>query len=216
MVAATSFTVPTQGAMFEWKGYGLKLHVPEGSLPGYMEECKVDIVVSLSGQYQLPENLVLLSPVYWISAPCTFTKAATLEIQHSALVKDEALSGLHFVSATRSQKDLPYIFKQLDGGVFSAYSSFGSIQLSHFCGTAIAGSRDTPRLYCAYLYRTIKQLHDWRFYFAVTQDHPVQNTVSSQISVVTFQYEGWSARVGMRLLFNTCTLECTHCPCTSV
>ena len=178
MLAATSFTVPTQGASFEWKGYGLRLYVPEGSLPGCMEECRVDIAGSLSGQFQLPENLVLLSPVFWISASCNFTKPVTLEIQHCALAKDEALSGLNFVSATRSQKDLPYIFKQLDGGVFSAYSSFGSIQLSHFCGNAVAGNRDTPRLYCANLYHKIKQLHDWRFYFTITQDHPVQNTVS--------------------------------------
>ena len=180
MVGETAFTVPTQGISFEWEGYGLKLHVPAHSLPGGMEECKIKIRASLSGQFQLPKDSDLLSPVFWILAPCKFTKPVTLEIQHCALREDETvLSHLSFVSALCSQRDLPYRFMQLFGGIFTTDSAYGSIQLIHFSGIGITGRKRTPRSYCAHLYHAVKQIDDWRFYLAITQDHPTLNTVQS-------------------------------------
>ena len=180
MIGETAFKVSNQGAAFEWEGYGLKLHVPDHSLPGGMEEARVNIQASVSGQFQLLENSVLLSPVFWISAPCKFTKPVTLEIQHCALREDKAvLSQLRFVSAKCSQKYLPYRFKHLDGGVFTTHSSYGSIQLNYFSGVGVTGSEETPRLYCAHLYHTIKQIYDWRYYLAITQDLEAHITVSS-------------------------------------
>ena len=64
MIGETEFTVQTQGGCFEWKGYGLKLHVPEGSLPPGVRECRINIRASLSGQFQFPEDSDLLSPVF--------------------------------------------------------------------------------------------------------------------------------------------------------
>ena len=150
MIGETAFTVSTQGAAFEWKGYGLKLHVPDHSLPGGMEECKIKIRASLSGQFQLPVDSDLLSPVFWISAPCKFTKTVTLEIQHCALREDgTVLSHLSFVSAKCSQRDLPYRFMQLFGGIFTTDSAYGSIQLIHFSGIGITGRKRTPQSYCS-------------------------------------------------------------------
>ena len=172
------FAVLTQGGSFEWKGYGLRLHVPEGSLSTGVRECRIVIRASPSGQFQLPKGLDLLSPVFWISAPCKFTQPVTLEIQHCALREDEAaLSDLSFVSAKCSQKDLPYRFRQVDGGVFTIHSSYGSIQLSHFSGLGVTGRKSTARSYCAHLYLTMKQIYDWRYYFVITQDLEAKNTV---------------------------------------
>ena len=178
VIGMTEFTVSTHGNNFEWKGYGMKLCVPAGSLPGGMGECRVNIRASVSGQFQLPEGSVLLSPVFWIMAPCKFTKLATLEIQHCALRDATTLSDLSFVSANCSQKDLPYRFGQLDGGVFTTHSLYGRIQLSHFSGVGVAGSKETPRSYCAHLYHTVKQIYDWRYYLAITQDLEAHITVS--------------------------------------
>ena len=179
VIGVTEFTVPTQGGCFEWEGYGLKLHVPDKSLPSGIEEARVNIRASVSGQFQLPKNTDLLSPVFWISAPCKFTNPVTLEIQHCALREDETvLSDLSFVSTMCSQRDLPYRFKQLDGGVFTTHTSYGSIQLDHFSGIGVAGSEETPRLYCAHLYHTMKQIYDWRYYLAITQDLEAHITVS--------------------------------------
>ena len=180
----TTFIVPTQGASFEWEGYGLKLHIPEGSRPVGMRECQINIKASLNGQFQLPKDTDLLSPVFWISAPCKFTKPVTLEIQHCALRHEAVLSDLSFVSAKCSQKDLPYMFKQLDGGVFTKHSSYGTIQLKHFSGVGVTGTKETPQLYCTHLYYTIKKIYDWRFCLAITQDLPVFNTVSLLICMV--------------------------------
>ena len=94
----------------------------------------VNIRASVLGQFQLLENLVLLRPVFWISARCKFTKPVTLEIQHCTLREDKAvLSQLRFVSAKCSQKDLTYRFALSDGGVFTTHSSYGSIQLWSWC-----------------------------------------------------------------------------------
>ena len=172
------FTVSTEGGSFQWKGYGLRLHVSKDSLPADVGECKINIRVSLSGQFQLPEGTDFFSPVFWISAPCKFTKPVTLEIQHCSLAEDEAvLSNLSFVLTKCSQSDLPYIFKLLEGGVFTKHSTFGSIQLKHFSGVSVAGSEETPRSYCAHLYHTMEGLHDWIFYFVITQDLDAKNTV---------------------------------------
>ena len=178
VIGEKQFIVLTQGGSFEWRGYGLRLHIPKGSLPPGMEECRINVRASLSGQFQLPEDSALLSPVFWISAPCKFTQPVTLEIQHCALREDETvLSDLSFVSANCSQRDLPYRFRQVEGGVFTTHSSYGSIQLSHFSGNAVTGRKTTPRSYCAHLYHTMKQVYDWRYYFVITQDLDAKNMV---------------------------------------
>ena len=172
------FTVSTEGGSFQWKGYGLRLHVSKDSLPPGTTECRINIRVSLSGQFQLPEDSDFLSPVFWISASCKFTRPVTLEIQHCALTEDEAvLSNLSFVFTKCSQKDLPYKFTTMDGGVFTTNSTYGSIQLKHFSGGSVTGRKGTPRLYCAHLYHTMENVHDWIFYFVITQDHDTGNKV---------------------------------------
>ena len=125
-------------------------------------------------------HLDLLSPVFWILAPCKFTKPVTLEIQHCAQREDKTvLSDLKFVSARCSQRDLPYRFEQMDGGLFTTCSSYGSIQLKHFSGIGIAGRKSTPRSYCAQLYHDMKQIYDWRYYLAITLNLPFLNLVTS-------------------------------------
>ena len=179
MAGEAEFTVSTEGGSFQWEGYGLRLHVSKDSLPAGMGECIINIRVSLSGQFQLPEGTGLLSPVFWISAPCKFTKPVTLEIQHCTLTDHEAvLSNLNFVSANCSQKDLPYRFKLVDGGVFTKHSTYGSIKLEHFSGVGVAGSEETPRSYCAHVYHTKKMDYEWRFYFVIIPDLEAKNTVN--------------------------------------
>ena len=104
------FTFPTQGNIFEWEKYGFCLDFSKSNLPPSMGECRINIRVSLSGQFQLPEDSDLLSPVFWISAPCKFAKPVMLEIQHCALTDEATLSQLSFVSVKCSQRDLPYRF----------------------------------------------------------------------------------------------------------
>ena len=178
MIGEADFIVSTKGDFFEWEGYGLRLSISEDSLPTGMDECRINIKASLSGPFELPKDSDLLSPVFWFSALCKFKKPVTLEIQHCACRDEASFSDLNFISANCSQKKLPYIFKQLDGGMFPADNSYGSIQLHHFSGVGIIGRKKTPRAYCAQIYYTIKEeASDWRVYFIITKDLDAIKTV---------------------------------------
>ena len=189
VIGETEITVPNDGGTLEWKGYGLKLHVPEHScsLQANSEECRIIIRASLSGAFKLPDDTELLSPIFWMSVADgqKFLKPVTLEIQHCASrheIEDEdesSLADLSFMSAESFAEvgHLPYIFKALEGGVFTDYSSYGSIQLTQLSGVGVAGCKATPCCYRAHVYRTNTGVRDWRFYFVVTRDLEAQRKV---------------------------------------
>ena len=122
--AQTSFTfIGSSSQSFEWKGYGLKLHVPEGAVPGTEEGCTINIKAGLGGQFEFPGNSQLVSCIYWLSCPQKFLEPVTLEIQHCGLIANSSQSSsLHFVVAKCSQPELPYKFKALDKGTFSLHT----------------------------------------------------------------------------------------------
>ena len=127
--------------MFEFKGYGFKLHVPKDSLPAEVSETQLNVRVSLSGQFQLPSECELVSAVYWVSCTHKFTKPLVVEIQHcAALSRDKQCEQLTFVRTKCTQKELPYTFTEL-GGVFNYLSSYGSLSLSHFSGLGVGRRR---------------------------------------------------------------------------
>ena len=130
VIAETSVLVTSKAQTFYWAGYGLKLHIPKGTLPADMEECRILIKVGLSGQFELPENTSIVSAVYWLNseAQCKFSQPLTLEIQHCA--KSTQTKMLSF--ARCSQKSPPYTFKMLEGGEFSNLSAYGCMQFHGF------------------------------------------------------------------------------------
>ena len=141
IIAQKTFTLTQEEVHLNFEGYGFKLHVPEGSLPAEVSETQLNVRVSLSGPFQMPFNSKLLSAVYWVSSPHKFKNSITIEIQHCAtLSSNEQCSKLTFVSTRCTQKEGPYMFKALVGGVFSTHSSYGSLSLSHFCGIGIAST----------------------------------------------------------------------------
>ena len=134
MIAKETFTLTQEAVKLKFKGYRFKLCVPKNSLP----ETQLSVQVSLSGPFQMPSNCELVSAVYWVSSPHKFTKPVTVEIQHCAVLSnDKQCSQLTFVHTKCTQKELPYIFKQRVGGVFTPHSSYGSLSLSHFSGVGI-------------------------------------------------------------------------------
>ena len=138
VIAQQTFTLTQEAVDLKFEGYGFKLHVPECSLPAEVSETQLNVRVSLSGQFQLPSNSELVSAICWISSPHKFTKPITVEIQHcAALSSDKQCEQLTFVHTKCTQKELPYVFEELVGGVFSRHSSYGSVSLSHFSGLGI-------------------------------------------------------------------------------
>ena len=66
----TSFVVTdSHSHSFEWQKYGLKLHIPKGTVSAEHTECRVNIKVGLAGQFSIPDDLQLVSCIYWLTVP---------------------------------------------------------------------------------------------------------------------------------------------------
>ena len=179
VVGHTSVVVTNSGQSFYWSGYGFKLHSPPGSLPSGVDQCVLHIYASLAGQYQLPDNVVLVSAVFWVRCdpPCRFKQKLKIELQHCA--KMTSSTKLTFVRAVCSQESLPYTFKKLEHGSFSEQSSYGLVELDHFSGLGTAGpGEDVERLYTASLYYLGLEAHCREIHFVVNCDTEVHQTVS--------------------------------------
>ena len=113
-----------------WEGFGLKLHIQEGSLPEGMEKTSIQIRASWAGQYEFPENSHLVSAIFWLRCENVreFMKPITVEIQHCAKSENITNLNLSFVRAVCSQKQLPYTFKQLPRGNFTSHSSWTTLE----------------------------------------------------------------------------------------
>ena len=65
-------------------------------------------------------------------------KSVTVEIQHcAALSNDKQCSQLTFIHGECTQEELPYKFKEQEGGVFSLNSLYGSVSVPNFSWIAI-------------------------------------------------------------------------------
>ena len=178
VLARTTIIVTNSPQTFHWDGYGFQLTILQGSLPAGVDQCRLDIVASVAGQYQFPDNLQLVSGVFWVrSHPlCRLQQQLTVEIQHCA--KMTSSTKLSFVRARCSQESLPYTFKQLEGrGSFSEHSSYGSLELNQFSGLAVTGE-DVEREYIASLYYQQYDPRTLEIHFVITCDVAAYITVS--------------------------------------
>ena len=182
--------IPGKPLDYFWEDHGLRLYIPADALDASTPTLTMKIQASLSGQFKLPDDMELVSGVYWISFPSEELKQPiTLELQHCAHLEQTEQTRLSFVTSkskgvgeggaggavapphlkagglspsssshatyipflTRpsssqlaptplksNQETLPYKFEPLDGGVFSSKNDYGSIQIKHFCGIAVA------------------------------------------------------------------------------
>ena len=172
----------SHGQQITMEGFGLNLHVPQGSLPAGMEHCILQIKASLAGQYEFPENSHLVSAVFWLCCETVskFTRPITVEIQHCA--KSKNTTNLKFVRAVCSQKQLPYIFKQLPGGNFTSHSSYGVIELNSFSGVGVTQEGSQERNYLAnLLFKEVKGRHTviiLEIFFVIICNTDAHRTVS--------------------------------------
>lgn len=148
IVACTKIVIPPGKPLtFCWERHGFKVYIPAGAIPGDGAPVTMSIQASIEGNYQLPDDGVLVSGVYWLTLhpPVKLAEDVTLGIQHSG----GADSGLSFITAKCTQQSLPYTFKPLQGGIFSE-SDIGKIQVSHFSAFAIFGWKKTKCAICTY------------------------------------------------------------------
>ncbi len=181
VVASTCVIVTNSPQTFHWVGYGFKLTVPQGSLPDGVDQCRLYIKASVAGEYQFPDNLQLVSGVFWVRLyPLgRFQQQLTVEIQHCA--KMTSSTKLSFVRAHCSQESLPYTFKQLEGrGSFTEHSSYGSLELNHFSGLAVTGE-DVEKRYTASLYYLQRLKYTTKIHVALSLNEETHLSVSQSI-----------------------------------
>ncbi|XP_064401962.1 uncharacterized protein LOC135347816 isoform X2 [Halichondria panicea] len=179
VVGSTCVIVTNSPQTFHWVGYGFKLTIPQGSLPAGVDQCRLEIKASVAGQYQFPDNLQLVSGVFWIHPLplCRFQQQLTVEIQHCA--KMTSSTKLSFVRAHCSQESLPYTFKQLEGrGSFTEHSSYGCLSVNHFSSYAIAAEGDVDLLYVASLYYLKADPRTVEIHFTINVDDEIHNTAT--------------------------------------
>ena len=159
-----------------------------------MDECRVHVKASHSGQFDFPRDAELVSGLYWLSSRHVFTQPVTVEIQHCAQEDVQQQYRLAYIVASCSQEELPYQFKTLEGGVFSPNSRYGSINLTHFSGLAITSQprpsqslvqkfsrkvRHTEvRSYCSRLYYSSSGINSWEVFFVIMWDLELHISVS--------------------------------------
>ena len=184
--ATTSIVVSNNHShSFIWNKHGLKLHIPGGAVSEEDIEYKVDIKVGFTGQFNFPDDLQLVSCVYWLSCPVKFLKPVTLEIEHCVSFYDCSQSTfLRFVVARCCQVKLPYQFRVLEKGTFVAQNSYGSIEVSQFSFFGIVIPRrflSHQRYSCTHHYIR-KDVHQWDVDFIITTGLEASLTVSDNFN----------------------------------
>ena len=164
---------------FMWKDFGLKLNVQGDSLPAGVKECRISIKASIAGQYEFPENIHLVSAVFWLRCEpaCKFLQPLSLEIQHCA--KQHNASKLCFMKAFCSQETLPYTFKLLKTG--SHFHRYSVLQLNSFSGVAVAQEVSEEREYVARLFYLSQSIYTCDIHLVVTWNIEAHLTVSGSV-----------------------------------
>lgn len=181
---STVIPVTTSEQYFNWEGYGLHLHIPEGALPLEIEECTISIEASADGNYVFPENSHPVSAIYWFHCvpKCKFLRPVTLEIQHCA--KEQNLQALKFVKARSVEDQSEVVFNRTlgscgtDHGVFPNHSTYGFIQLEGFSGYGVVQEISEDRQYRANLYYLPQSINQCQIHFTVLWNTDAHHSVS--------------------------------------
>ena len=169
---------------FSWANYGLNLHIMSHSLPPGIPSCTIHIIATVIGNYEIPANSHLVSPVFWLQCrpQCKFIKPITLEIQHCAKQNNSDKVRLYFVRANATQEQ-PYTFVKADGssqtehGIFPTQCTYGFIQLESFSGYGIVQEDSEERDYCANLYYIGQEESQCQVHFAVSWNTETHRSV---------------------------------------
>ena len=189
IIAQTKIKIPPDQPLdYHWEGHGFKVHIPAGAISEERGPVTLCIQASRSGDYQLPDDGVLVSGVYWLSLhpPVKrFNKKVTLSLLHCASDDDP---GLSFITAKCTQQTLPYKFKSLTGGCFSE-PGYCSIELMHFSAFGILFRNIMSRIPLNYTIRTFfvpKQPNIYEVHITVIQKKEV---IMEVLAIILFKTE---------------------------
>ena len=189
------FTYTGKAQRFEWLNHGFKVCFPENALPPGVDQCQVHVKASISGQFDFPRHAEPVSGLYWLSSGYVFTQPVTVEIQHCAPGGSQQQFHLTFIVAKCPQEDLPCQFETLGEGVFPPSSQYGTINLTHLSGLAIASQprqslmQTFPRKvrqmrsYCSRLYYSSSGINSWDVHFVIMWNLELHISVSNSLHI---------------------------------
>ncbi|CAI8031365.1 hypothetical protein GBAR_LOCUS17811 [Geodia barretti] len=168
VIAEKTVIVTNEEQHVIWEGYGLRLYIPPDSLPEGCSQFKLSVKVGLSGEFQLPENGVLVSAVYSFSHDPIedLHQPITLEMEHCAAAS--ALSNLSVVRAKKNSNGFNYV----PGGDFSSVKGYAVIKLHSFCcfSTLMLPHSSNEIEYSANIYYTEMLYCHFNFEFFIIQN----------------------------------------------
>ena len=123
---------------------GISLSIPEDALPSTDPPLEVQILPCISGSWEVPDNLELVSPAYIVepSREAVFRKEVLVKIWHHAnLESEEDCKDMVFLCASTTPEYRDgrpvYVFQEITGakGSFRPREKLpaGEIALKHFC-----------------------------------------------------------------------------------
>ena len=133
----------SEGQDIFWDDIGIRINIPPGAI-AEGKDLKLTVQPCLCGQFVLPDDYELASPVYVIGPRFEFRKEIELSICHFADIhNDEDRANISFVSARLIPEDggSTYKFRLLEKGVFRSGETLGTISLKHFCAIGAARKR---------------------------------------------------------------------------
>ena len=181
-VGGITYTVSSLPQVFKWKNYGIRLRIPEGAVVPDVFPMNLRVTASLRGQYEFPESCEPVSGVYCIYLPLELAESATLDIQHCVEITHVyQCSSLSFASC--SQRNLPYKFELVEGGIFNTRHSYGSIKTTHFSLWVIVWKALTATLATSYsthlFYQQVPDtVYSWTLHFVIIQSLEISISVS--------------------------------------
>ena len=183
LIAETTIEVTSHEQHFSWHEYGLQFDIPENSLPEDIHSCTICIKASITGDYQLPHNLHLVSAVYSIKCipKIQFSKLVTLRIQH-CVTQQESLHELCFVRSPSAGSSFEIFQSNTDSqsaavARFPKHSSYGFIELDRFCKFALAQKGFGKRDYRANTYRHKDDARHHKIHFVILWNTKAHNKV---------------------------------------
>ena len=188
--AETTIKVTNSEQHFSWLEYGLHLDIPQNSLPEDVEQCVIRFKVSISGDYQLPQDVHLVSAVYSIKCvpKFQFSKLVTLKIQHCA--KQENLHKLCFVRSPKAGSSFQIFpsknHSQNVNCIFSNDSTYCFIKLDRFCDIATAQKGSGERDYRANIYRQVEDARSHNIYFTILWNINAHDEVNAWIQITSY------------------------------
>lgn len=164
--------------VLNWEEMGITINVPKGVVESGAV-CDIAVIPLLHGDFQFPEDSVLVSGVYAIGTSCQIKKPLKISMQHCVnLSTNKHLERMVFFKAEHINIAPPYTFFPCDRGAFETGSAYGSLDCESFTLIAmlrrmrswITGSPDPSISYRAQVLYSMSPSGFWIVYIFVIKN----------------------------------------------